>query len=758
LIEAWAWLERAGILIRDPNQPAGWFFISSRGQELLVHAATSTSRSVQGDVGPMPTQADCFEEFLRKVDPLMQSLYQSLEFACIAAKPRTEWILISGKALLTTEPHKSGAQIMPLVHANDLLALTGRIGAVTIKNLVHNLRKSWVIDVPGESNVRLVEEGADAYNWLMPAVHSIDKSSNYTMRWKRAFSVYGNGPNPSPLLSYSAWQEIDSELRRSTPAFNGLNGLCARLGLPVLRSNPTSSFQVSAELPAQFEGVHTDSAKGSLEIDIRCCGAPDLMIEWLPQHDFQRLKHGWQRDGNADLHHVSVLIPSQAQRTELMLSFAELEPADSTTHDIFDKADRASPQKPRPTFESAFHSYTLDGPVGEGGAGTVFRAHSEKGDLCAIKRLDPRKTTSEKLKRFENELTFCKNEPHRNIVKVLDEGFATVGGEKAPFYVMPFYPKTLRQLMTEEIPNEKILPYFAQVLDGVEAAHLRKVWHRDLKPENILCDPVGNTLVVADFGIAHFEEEDLHTAVETKDGVRLASFQYAAPEQRVRGKIVDQRADIYALGLILNEMFTRETLQGAGYKRIASVAPQLEYLDEIVEVMVQQSPGHRPDSIDALRLLLSARGQEYVSRQKLSALREAVISASQIDDPLINEPVRATPIDYRGGKIIFTLSQPVNHLWTEAFVSQTVLQYPSGLSPQDFAISGTTVELRANEKTARSASDYLNRYIQGATSGYRRKLEEAQRKSEENDRRALQNQIDEEEKRKRVLGILKGKT
>jgi serine/threonine protein kinase len=198
---------------------------------------------------------------------------------------------------------------------------------------------------------------------------------------------------------------------------------------------------------------------------------------------------------------------------------------------------------------------------------------------------------------------------------VLDEGFTIVGEKKAPFYVMPFYAKTLRNLIDDGIPNEKILPYFGQMLDGVGTAHLRNVWHRDLKPENFLYNPATDTLVVADFGIAHFEEEDLHTAVETRDGVRLANFQYAAPEQRDRGKRVDQHADIYSLGLILNEMFTHEILQGAGYKRIATVTPQFGYLDEVVDLMAQQGSERRPHSIDALKRLMRARGNEYISRQ-----------------------------------------------------------------------------------------------------------------------------------------------
>jgi eukaryotic-like serine/threonine-protein kinase len=74
------------------------------------------------------------------------------------------------------------------------------------------------------------------------------------------------------------------------------------------------------------------------------------------------------------------------------------------------------------------------------------------------------------------------------------------------------------------------------------------VFHRDLKPENILYDRNADRLVVADFGIAHFEEDQLLTAVETKDRERLANFKYAAPEQGIRGRPVDHRADIFAFG------------------------------------------------------------------------------------------------------------------------------------------------------------------------------------------------------------------
>ena len=80
------------------------------------------------------------------------------------------------------------------------------------------------------------------------------------------------------------------------------------------------------------------------------------------------------------------------------------------------------------------------------------------------------------------------------------------------------------------------------------------VVHRDLKPENILIDPERERLVIANLGIALFQQEEIYTALETRDITRPANLQYAAPEQRHRGRQVTRQTDIYTLGLILNEM------------------------------------------------------------------------------------------------------------------------------------------------------------------------------------------------------------
>jgi serine/threonine protein kinase len=204
-------------------------------------------------------------------------------------------------------------------------------------------------------------------------------------------------------------------------------------------------------------------------------------------------------------------------------------------------------------------------------------------------------------------MAFCKGNRHPNIIKVEDWGLTEVAGQEVPFYVMPLYSKTLRHLMGDGIDSNTILALFGQILDGIEAAHEQGVWHRDLKPENLLYDPDSRRVVIADFGIAHFAEPLLQTTIETGPQERLANFQYAAPEQRTRSK-VDHRADIYALGLILNEMFTGRLLQGTGHKTIGSIAPSHARLDFAVDRMVRQSPAERPQSIAGVRQLLRDLG------------------------------------------------------------------------------------------------------------------------------------------------------
>ena len=295
------------------------------------------------------------------------------------------------------------------------------------------------------------------------------------------------------------------------------------------------------------------------------------------------------------------------------------------------------------TLQTTFSSYTATEILGEGGAGRVYLATDDEMSQFAIKILNPARATKESLKRFKNEVLFGQRNTHKNIVTIIDNG-VLVGaeGKREPFYVMPAYSSSLRSVVAAGLPHTEVMTLFLPILDGVEAAHFQGIFHRDLKMENILYDEGGKRPVVADFGIAHFEQEDLYTAVETRNESRLANFQYAAPEQRRRGATVDRRADIYALGLLLNEMFTGEVPAGTGYRTIESVAADYGYLDSIVEQMIRQTPDDRIQTIDGIKREIDAHGHETISYQAPAPLNVPA-NMSPSTDAMVKAEVSGLP-------------------------------------------------------------------------------------------------------------------
>lgn len=408
--------------------------------------------------------------------------------------------------------------------------------------------------------------------------------------------------------------------------------------------------------------------------------------------------------------------------------------------------------KRRQTFETPFDAYTEVGLLGEGGAGRVYEVRNDKGESFALKCLSPDRITAERRKRFKNEIGFCQRTLHRNIVRVLDTGVIEAKGTMCPFYVMPKCKGTLRKLINSTPPAD-VLALFAQMLDGVEAAHKLSVWHRDLKPENILWD--GSSLIIADFGIAHFEAEAIYTAVETKIASRMANFLYAAPEQRARGASVDHRADVFSLGLMLNEMFTHEVPQGAGYRSIGSVAPDLAYLDQIVDRMIQTSPGKRYQAIDEIKSDLIGHKNAFVALQRLDEARQQVVASNT---PPAFEPLRITSLDYSDGTLVLQLDRNVPSGWGQEF------QQPRGghsailgYGPERFQIQGRTlaINVRGNESLIQSLVNNAKSYVDAANRGYVLQQQEVSAKRERAERDANERRIAEAQLRSNILNNVK---
>jgi serine/threonine protein kinase len=406
-------------------------------------------------------------------------------------------------------------------------------------------------------------------------------------------------------------------------------------------------------------------------------------------------------------------------------------------------------------FQSAFTTYTAIDVIGQGGAGCVHKVQDEAENKFAVKVLNPHSLNSERLKRFKNELMFCRNNKHPNILTVLDDGPYTKDGATVPFYVMPLYDSSLRTLINDGIPSEKILPYLSQLLNGVEAAHLKNVIHRDLKSENVLFSSSNDRLVIADFGIARFQEEELYTAVETKAASRLANFQYAAPEQRTRGAQMDSRTDIYALGLMLNEMFTNEIPLGTEYKRIASVDANYSYLDDLVASMLRQTSADRPASIEQIKLELIGRKNEFVEQQHLSELEDTVIPTSEIDDPLILDPPRLVDFDWENGLLTLVLSREVNELWRWAFGNLGNYTSVSGKPPTAFQITGREAKIRSDEQTVQRIIDYFKSWLPSVNKIYEEKVKEQKTIEENKLKQELEEKIKAIETRNRLKKSIK---
>ena len=389
-------------------------------------------------------------------------------------------------------------------------------------------------------------------------------------------------------------------------------------------------------------------------------------------------------------------------------------------------------------LKTAFDTYTLLALKGAGTCGEVHEAVDSDGERRAIKVLHAAKSSATGLKRSASDFNFCFKSDHRHIMPVLDCGLT---GAKVPFYVMPLYPSSLRVMMQKGMRSESILPLFGKILDGMEAAHLHRVWHGHLKPENILLDET--EAAIGDFGCAPF--------LAISDTGR----RYEAPEQGKTGYKLDGKADVYALGLMLNEMFTGTKSGGEGQPKIEDAAPEYGYLDWLVGRMTMHDPAQRLTITEVKRELI-ARGVEYLSIQRLNALRTEIILETDADDPLLNNPIAIHSVDFKNETLFLTLSAVPPSNWVAAFHGLSPSASFIGFGPERFIFLGKIAQTavkrgsdpQAMLNSAKAYVDAANRiYAEDTVAAHRRSLEfERQRK------RAL---IAAEERRQQVLARLR---
>jgi len=222
------------------------------------------------------------------------------------------------------------------------------------------------------------------------------------------------------------------------------------------------------------------------------------------------------------------------------------------------------------------------------------------------------------LQRFQREARTTARLNHPNIVSVYDYGALERGG--AYLVMERIHGVTLRVEVNRAGALRPALAadWFEQMLDGVSAAHGHGIVHRDLKPENVVGqrrDSGALAVKILDFGLAKFrpfERTAEAASTITEKDIVVGTFGYMPPEQLLRRE-VDQRTDIFALGVMLVEMLTgHRPFQGKTYGEVLRAilndvyhlpggSSQIRALDELVQRCLAKEPQDRFSSAEALR-------------------------------------------------------------------------------------------------------------------------------------------------------------
>lgn len=265
--------------------------------------------------------------------------------------------------------------------------------------------------------------------------------------------------------------------------------------------------------------------------------------------------------------------------------------------------------------------YDILGEVGRGGMGIVYKARDRETDeIVALKVLKPEiAARPEVVERFKAELRLARKITHKNVCRI----YELLRFDDTVAIAMEYVEgESLRSFLARygSAPLRRGLAWAGEICAGLGEAHAQGIVHRDLKPENILIDRQSNVKVM-DFGIARsIESEAAQTAT------LIGTPAYMSPEQ-AQGKPPDSRSDIYALGLVLYEMFAgqpafhADTPVAYALKQIReppppahSVEPYIPgFLDRGIQKCLEKDPRRRFQSAAELQ---AALGEKEVSEAK----------------------------------------------------------------------------------------------------------------------------------------------
>lgn len=268
--------------------------------------------------------------------------------------------------------------------------------------------------------------------------------------------------------------------------------------------------------------------------------------------------------------------------------------------------------------------YQVIEETGRGAMAVVYKAiQPSLNRTVAIKVLSPELTKDSLfIDRFNRESNIIARFSHPNIIHIIEKGSI----EDTFYFVMDFIEgKDFKTILNDGSTSFKEkMNVFIQACKALNYAHKNGVIHRDIKPSNILVDSYGNAWL-SDFGIAKMNSA--HDLDLTSAEVVMGTWNYMSPEQRTNTKEVDQRSDIYALGIILYEIATGKRPEGV-LEEPRKVNPKLSTrLEEVILKCIEQQKEKRYQNVDELKdNLLKSLGGIHIDNQSKDEIYEGLVS------------------------------------------------------------------------------------------------------------------------------------
>jgi serine/threonine protein kinase/Flp pilus assembly protein TadD len=314
-------------------------------------------------------------------------------------------------------------------------------------------------------------------------------------------------------------------------------------------------------------------------------------------------------------------------------------------------ASNARPEGPLEVGQRFGSRYHILRQLGVGGMGAVYQAwDAELGVAVALKVIRPEVTRDATAaqgieRRFKQELLLARQVTHKNVVRIHDLG--EISGIK--YITMPYIEgRDLATILRDErLPVPKVMAFARQIAAGLQAAHEAGVVHRDLKPANVMIE--GEHAIIMDFGIARSTsrvgsapqpstvaaagapaavldvtaDAEMTRIAETVIGEVIGTIEYMAPEQ-ARGEHVDQRADVYAFGLILYDLFAGKRRSEHAVSAVGELHKRLGQPPPSIRTIL----GNIPQPLD--QLITKCTEPDAAKRFQTSA--ELVAAIEKLDD------------------------------------------------------------------------------------------------------------------------------